>query len=41
MALGMRKELVLWKDGDVVRCGSDVRVSWDGGGIMCYNKEVV
>jgi len=37
----MRKELVLQKGGDVVRCGNGVRVSRDGGGIICYNKKVV
>jgi len=41
MVLGMRKELVLQKDGDIVRRGSNVRVSHDGGGIICYDKDVI
>ena len=29
------------KDGDVGRRGEGVRMSEDGGGIICYDKEVV
>jgi len=41
MVLAMRKELVLQKDGDVVRRVSDVRVLRDGGSFISYDKEVV
>ena len=35
------KELLLRKDGDVERRGNGVRVLGEGGGIICYDKEVV
>jgi len=41
MVLGIRKELVLRKDGDILRLKKDVRVSRNGGGIICYDEEVV
>jgi hypothetical protein len=38
---GSGKEVVLRKGREVERCGGGVRMWQDGGGIICYNKEVV
>jgi len=35
------KELVLRNGGDVDSCGSSVGMLGDGGGILCFDKEVV
>jgi len=32
---------VLRKGGDMDRCGDGIRILEDGGGIICYDKEVV
>jgi hypothetical protein len=32
---------VLWKGGEIKRCGNDVKLQRNGGGIICYDKEVV
>jgi hypothetical protein len=40
IVLGGRKELELRKDEDCEGCGNGVRMLRDGGGIICYDKEV-
>jgi len=41
MVLGVREELVRRKGGEVGRLGDGVRKLKNGGGIICYDKEVV
>ena len=41
MVLDRGKELMLRKDGDVDRRGEGEGMLDDGGGIICYDKEVV
>jgi hypothetical protein len=36
-----RKQVVLWKNGDIGRHEGNVELLFDGGSMTCYDEEVV